>query len=136
MDELPQLWNIFGGDMSFVGPRALRPGGDRGRRRRQRPVPLDDDPGLRGCGTACARASPASRRSTRARDIPRRQKFRLDRLYVGRQSFWLDLRLIALSFWITFRGAMGAPRHESSEGGSAGGAGQDVRLGSAGEHGL
>jgi len=37
------------------------------------------------------------------RDIPRRQKFKLDQLYVGKQSFWLDLRLIALSFWITVR---------------------------------
>jgi lipopolysaccharide/colanic/teichoic acid biosynthesis glycosyltransferase len=39
------------------------------------------------------------------RDIPRRQKFRYDRLYIRRRSFWLDLRLILLSFWITFRGS-------------------------------
>ena len=39
-----------------------------------------------------------------ARDIPRRNKFRYDRLYILQQSLWLDVRLIALSFWITFRG--------------------------------
>ena len=39
-----------------------------------------------------------------ARDIPRRNKFRYDRLYILRQSLWLDVRLIALSFWITLRG--------------------------------
>jgi len=39
-----------------------------------------------------------------ARDITRRHKFKYDLLYVRRQSFWLDLRLIGLSFWITFRG--------------------------------
>jgi lipopolysaccharide/colanic/teichoic acid biosynthesis glycosyltransferase len=36
--------------------------------------------------------------------VRRRQKFRYDRLYIHRQSFGLDLRLIALSFWITARG--------------------------------
>ena len=36
-----------------------------------------------------------------ARDVPRRRKFRYDLLYIRRRSFWLDLRLIALSFWIT-----------------------------------
>jgi lipopolysaccharide/colanic/teichoic acid biosynthesis glycosyltransferase len=34
----------------------------------------------------------------------RRRKFRYDRLYSRRRSFWFDLRLIMLSFWITFRG--------------------------------
>jgi len=31
-------------------------------------------------------------------------KFRLDRLYIKRAGFWLDVRLILLSFWITARG--------------------------------
>jgi len=101
MDELPQLWNIFRGDMSFVGPRALRPeeieteGG--------RSVPLmavpgfaercSVQPGLTGIAQIYA-----------PRDVNRRQKFRFDRLYIRRRSFALDLRLILLSFWITARG--------------------------------
>jgi lipopolysaccharide/colanic/teichoic acid biosynthesis glycosyltransferase len=36
--------------------------------------------------------------------VPRRQKFRYDGVYIRRQSLWLDVRLILLSFWITFRG--------------------------------
>ena len=39
------------------------------------------------------------------RDVLRRHKFRYDRVYIRRQTFWLDLKLIFLSFWITFRGA-------------------------------
>ena len=103
MDELPQLWNIFRGDMSFVGPRALRPGeieqaGD-GRHVALEDVPGFDlrcrvRPGLTGVAQIFA-----------PRDIPRRQKFRYDRLYIERRSFWLDVRLILLSFWITFRGS-------------------------------
>jgi lipopolysaccharide/colanic/teichoic acid biosynthesis glycosyltransferase len=38
------------------------------------------------------------------RDIPRRNKFRYDKVYIRTQSFTLDVRLILLSFWITFRG--------------------------------
>jgi lipopolysaccharide/colanic/teichoic acid biosynthesis glycosyltransferase len=102
MDELPQLLSIFRGDMSFVGPRALRPGeievrGD-GREEALEDVPgfelrCSVPPGLTGVAQIYA-----------PRDIPRCQKFRYDRVYIRRRSFWLDLRLIALSFWITFRG--------------------------------
>ena len=102
MDELPQLWNIFVGDMSFVGPRALRPGeietsGD------GRHVAMEDvagyverhtvRPGLTGIAQIFA-----------PRDVPRRYKFKYDSLYVRRRSLVLDVRLILLSFWITFRG--------------------------------
>jgi lipopolysaccharide/colanic/teichoic acid biosynthesis glycosyltransferase len=101
MDELPQLWNIFRGDMSFVGPRALRPGeierqGD-GRPGRLDALPgfaerVSVRPGLTGLAQVYA-----------PRDVTRRQKFRYDRLYVRRRSFWLDLKLIAVSFWISVR---------------------------------
>jgi len=102
MDELPQLWNIFRGDMSFVGPRALRPGeietDSGGMLTRLEDVPGFDHrikvrPGLTGIAQVYAR-----------RDLPRRQKFRYDRLYVNRGSLALDVRLILLSFWISVHG--------------------------------
>lgn len=102
MDELPQLVNIFKGDMSFVGPRALRPQekevSDDGEAR-----PLKDFPGyetrqqVRPGLTGLAQVYlPA--------DAPRLKKFRYDLLYVRRRSFCLDIKLMILSFWITFRG--------------------------------
>jgi lipopolysaccharide/colanic/teichoic acid biosynthesis glycosyltransferase len=123
LDELPQLWNISRGDMSFVGPRALVPeeievrekpckvqssrfeGHDskaRGDVIREavalEKIPGYEErhrvrPGLTGVAQVYA-----------PRDIPRRHKFKLDLLYIKKHTFWLDLRLIALSFWITFRG--------------------------------
>jgi lipopolysaccharide/colanic/teichoic acid biosynthesis glycosyltransferase len=103
MDELPQLLNILRGDMSFVGPRALRPGevetGSGGRHEYMEAIPgyverTSVRPGLTGIAQIYA-----------ARDVPRRHKFKYDRVYVRRQSFGLDVRLILLSFWITFRGS-------------------------------
>lgn len=101
-DELPQLWNIFRGDMSVVGPRPLRPGeadttadgallplsAIRGYEDRHRVRP-----GLTGIAQVYA-----------PRDLPRTGKFRYDLLYIRRAGLWLDLRLILTSFWITARG--------------------------------
>ena len=102
MDELPQLVNIFKGDMSFVGPRALMPGeietGGEGQVIAMEAIPgyrerTAVQPGLTGVAQIYA-----------PRDVTRRHKFRYDRLYVKRRSFWLDIRLILLSFWISMRG--------------------------------
>jgi lipopolysaccharide/colanic/teichoic acid biosynthesis glycosyltransferase len=102
MDELPQLLNILKGDMSFVGPRALRPserevnGGQE--TESIATIPRYDArhsvrPGLTGLAQVFLPG-----------ETPRRKKFRYDLLYIRKRSFGLDLRLIALSFWITFRG--------------------------------
>jgi len=102
MDELPQLWNIFIGDMSFVGPRPLRPGeidiADDGHLVALDTISGYEDrhrvrPGLTGMAQVYAR-----------RDLPRAGKFRLDRLYLKNAGLCLDVKLIALSFWITGRG--------------------------------
>ena len=101
MDELPSLINILKGDMSFVGPRPL-------------PFKVDDKrhmqydnitqvpgyhmrsqvrPGLTGMAQVYA-----------PKNIGHKERFQYDSLYVEKMSFWLDLKLIFLSFWVTFRG--------------------------------
>lgn len=102
LDELPQMISIFLGEMSFVGPRALAVGeilhDEKGCRVDYEEIPdfwkrLSVRPGLTGVTTIY-----------RAKDIPPKKKFRYDLLYIRKQSFWLDLRLILMSFWISFRG--------------------------------
>ena len=102
MDELPHLWSILKGDMSFVGPRALRPAeheiGEDGVL-----VRIDQIPGYAARQRVCPGLTGIAQIYAQ-RDITRRNKFRYDRLYLTRQSFWFDLRLISLSLWVTFRG--------------------------------
>lgn len=102
MDELPQLWNIFKGDMSFVGPRALRPDEIEARG----PGALEPIQAVPGFALRClVRPGLTGVAQIYApRSLPRRGKFRYDRLYIGRQSFWLDIRLILHSFWISVSG--------------------------------
>ncbi|MFH1526680.1 MAG: sugar transferase [Bacteroidota bacterium] len=95
MDELPQLLNIFKGEMSIVGPRAERPFFVE---KFKKEIPLYDmrhqiKPGLTGL------AQVYGRYNTQARD-----KLRFDLLSVRKQGIQLYFRLIFLSFWITVRG--------------------------------
>jgi O-antigen biosynthesis protein WbqP len=83
LDELPQLWSIIKGDMSFVGPRpALFNQHDLIALRTQYGV-HELVPGLTGWAQVNGRD-----------ELPIPQKVQLDAEYVRRQSFWFDIKII------------------------------------------
>ncbi|MCJ7434911.1 MAG: sugar transferase, partial [Anaerolineales bacterium] len=93
LDELPELYNILRGEMSFVGPRPLL----------MQYLPLyspeqarrhDVFPGLTGWAQVNGR---------NATDWPTR--FKLDVWYVDHWSFWLDIKIIFMTFGKVFKRA-------------------------------
>jgi len=87
LDELPQLWSILQGDMSFVGPRpALFNQDDLIALRTQCGV-HELTPGLTGWAQVNGRD-----------ELPIPEKVRLDAEYMQRESFGFDLRIL----WMTF----------------------------------
>ncbi len=86
LDELPQLWSILKGDMSFVGPRpALFNQADLIKLRTQCGV-HELVPGLTGWAQVTGRD-----------ELPIPQKVERDVEYLRRKSFWFDLRIM----WMT-----------------------------------
>lgn len=85
LDELPELWNVLKGDMSLVGPRPLLMeylplySPDQARRHEVRP-------GVTGWAQINGRNA-----------LSWEEKFRLDVWYVDNRSFWLDLKILALT---------------------------------------
>ena len=87
LDELPQLWSILKGDMSFVGPRpALFNQDDLIALRTQYGV-HELVPGLTGWAQVNGRD-----------ELPIPEKVKLDAEYMQKESFWFDLRIL----WMTF----------------------------------
>jgi len=85
LDELPGLWNVLKGDMSLVGPRPLLveylPLYSPEQQRRH-----DVRPGITGWAQVNGRNA-----------ISWEQKFQYDTWYVDNQSFWLDIKILALT---------------------------------------
>jgi len=87
LDELPQLFNIIKGDMSFVGPRPLLreylPLYNMEQKKRH-----DVKPGLTGWAQVNGRNA-----------ISWEDKFLLDIWYVEHVNFMLDMKIICLTVW-------------------------------------
>lgn len=89
MDELPQLWNILKGDMSFVGPRPLISSEIRAHRLRLEYGVYRFRPGLTGWAQINGRD-----------DISLMKKMKLDKEYCDNWSLKLDLIILLRSFGV------------------------------------
>ena len=87
LDELPQLWNVFRGEMSFVGPRPLLPeylslySTEQSKRHLVKP-------GITGWAQVNGRNA-----------LSWKEKFVLDCYYVEKQSFFLDIKILLLTLY-------------------------------------
>ncbi|MGN0171864.1 MAG: sugar transferase [Acutalibacteraceae bacterium] len=91
IDELPQLWNVLKGDMSFIGPRPVVFNETELLRQRQK---LHADlvrPGITGLA------------QVRGRDeVDTAHKARYDAYYIQHFSFWLDFKILILTVVCVF----------------------------------
>ncbi|WP_298653824.1 sugar transferase [uncultured Eubacterium sp.] len=92
MDELPQLWNILKGDMSFVGPRPLISSEIRAHRLRLEYGVYRFRPGLTGWAQINGRD-----------DISLMKKMKLDKEYCDKWSLKLDIIILLRSFGVVVK---------------------------------
>jgi lipopolysaccharide/colanic/teichoic acid biosynthesis glycosyltransferase len=87
LDELPELWNVIRGDMSLVGPRPLLseylPLYTTEQARRHEVLP-----GITGWAQVNGRNT-----------LSWGERFSLDVWYVDNHTFWLDIKILALTLW-------------------------------------
>jgi len=90
LDEFPEMWNVLLGDMSVVGPRPLLmryvPRYDAFQARR-----MEVKPGVTGWAQVNGRNA-----------LSWDEKFALDVWYVDNRTFWLDLKIVVLTFFKVF----------------------------------
>lgn len=106
LDELPQLWNVLKGDMSLVGPRPEDPQYVELYGPADRAV-LAARPGITSLAALLYRdedqllVGDGWERVYVEQVMP--AKLAIDRAYVERQSFWLDLKILAATALVPLR---------------------------------
>lgn len=103
LDELPQLWNVWKGEMSLIGPRPEVPAYVDIAEPRRRSV-LEVPPGITDlAGLLYRDEERILARSKNPEDYYRQhvlpEKLRLSLLYIERRSFSSDIKLLALTVW-------------------------------------
>jgi lipopolysaccharide/colanic/teichoic acid biosynthesis glycosyltransferase len=92
LDELPNLVNVLRGEMAIVGPRpTIPPQVERYTERQRRRLAVK--PGITGWAQVNGRVS-----------LSWPERIELDIWYVDHRSTWLDLRILAKTFWLLVSG--------------------------------
>jgi Undecaprenyl-phosphate galactose phosphotransferase WbaP len=86
LDELPQLWNVLLGEMSWVGPRPIMP--DQIDLYARGEIYQRVPPGITGLWQVSGRA-----------DTSFEERARFDEYYVRNWSLWLDIHILLRTFW-------------------------------------
>ena len=92
LDELPQFWNIFMGEMSFIGPRPVTEP-ELQRYGKYADYVLSVQPGLSGMWQISGRS-----------DTGYEERITLDTYYIQNWSVWLDVWIIIKTVWVVLRG--------------------------------
>lgn len=108
IDELPQLWNILKGDMSFVGPRPEVPEYIDLLTDEQKKIILSVRPGLTDLATLANMSEGERLRGSKDPEkkyleVIRPEKIRLQIKYVKTRSIWLDTRILLKTIYRIFR---------------------------------
>lgn len=91
IDELPQLWNVFKGDMSLVGPRPHQPREVEKYETWQKRT-LSIKPGISGLAQISGRS-----------DLSFADEARLDIYYIENWSLWLDIEILFKTFFVLLK---------------------------------
>lgn len=94
LDELPQFWNVFVGNMSVVGPRPFVEQ-DMNTIDTNGELRFDVHPGITGLGQVCGNTF-----------LEWNERWLMDAIYVKKISLLLDLKIIILTFLVIFKGEL------------------------------
>lgn len=110
LDEIPELWNVLKGDMSAIGPRPLL----------MEYLPLYTPEQARRHEVKPGMAGPVIMSGRNL--LSWEEKFKLDVWYVDNLSFWLDMKILILTFiqvlrgyGISAHGTMTAPKFQGGK---------------------
>jgi Undecaprenyl-phosphate galactose phosphotransferase WbaP len=92
LDELPQLWNVFIGEMSLAGPRAYMPS-ELAEMGSYAPIILRIHPGMTGWWQVLGRHNTAFKK-----------RLKMDEYYISNWSLWMDIYIFLKTFFVVIKG--------------------------------